>query len=87
MDSYRIEWRSSTRKDFRKIAPQIVSRIVRAVTALASNPRPDGCKKLSGSECAYRIRIGDYRVIYEVYDDVLIVEVVRIGHRKDIYRD
>ena len=86
MASYKIEWRKSTRKDFRRIGSHDVKRIVSAVEALANNPFPSGCTKLSGSERAYRIRIGDYRVIYEVIDDVLIIEVIKVGHRRDVYK-
>jgi mRNA interferase RelE/StbE len=87
MASYKIEWRKSTRKDLRRIAPHEVKRIVSAVEALVIDPFPQGCTKLSGSERAYRIRIGDYRVIYEVVDDVLIIEVIKVGHRRDVYRE
>ena len=54
--------------------------------ALAANPRPKGVKKLSGPDDLYRIRVGDYRIVYQIHDDRLIVLVVRIGHRKDVYR-
>lgn len=87
MACYRIEWRKSTAKDLRKLPSEIVRRIVSAVESLGNEPRPTGCKKLSGSDFAYRLRVGDYRVIYEVFDDIILVEVVRVGHRKDIYRD
>ncbi len=53
---------------------------------LAVNPRPKGVKKLSGLDDLYRIRVGDYRIVYQIHDDRLIVLVVRIGHRKDVYR-
>ena len=86
MDSYRIEWRSSTRRDLRRIAREHVSRIVAAVEGLAVDPRPVGCTKLSGSERAYRIRVGDYRILYEVFDDAIYVEVVKVGLRRDVYR-
>lgn len=86
MADYKIEWRKSTRKDLRRIAPQDVKRIVSAVEGLVTDPFQSGCTKLSGSERAYRIRIGDYRVIYEVLDDVLIIEVIKVGHRRDVYK-
>ncbi|MEM7699015.1 MAG: type II toxin-antitoxin system RelE/ParE family toxin [Verrucomicrobiota bacterium] len=65
---------------------QHVPRIIEAVELLADDPRPDGCTKLTGSERAYRIRVGNYRVIYEVFDDTVLIEVVRVGHRRDVYR-
>jgi mRNA interferase RelE/StbE len=60
-------------------------RILTAIEALAGNPRPAGCKKLAGQE-SWRIRVGDYRVVYEIHDQVLLVLVVDIGHRREIYR-
>jgi len=86
MASYQIEWRKSTKRDLKSIPGQEVERIVSAVTALANDPRPSGCTKLSGSDCAYRIRIGDYRVIYEIFDNRLFIEIVKAAHIKDIYR-
>ena len=87
MASYRLEWRRSTRKDLRRIAPADVARIIRAVEALANDPFPSGSVKLSGSERSYRIRVGDYRVLYEVQGDHLVIEVIKVGHRRDVYRD
>ncbi len=60
-------------------------RIVTAINALAANPRPPGCVKLTGRE-AWRIRVGTYRVIYEIDDEARIVTIVDVGHRRDIYR-
>jgi mRNA interferase RelE/StbE len=60
-------------------------RVMQAVRKLSFNPRPRGCKKLKGRD-AYRIRVGDYRVIYEIHDDVLIVLVVRVAHRREAYK-
>ncbi len=86
MASYQIEWRKSTKRDLKSIPVQQVERIITAVESLSADPRPSGCTKLSGSECAYRIRIGDYRVIYEIFDNKLFIEIVKAAHRKDIYR-
>jgi len=86
MASYEITWRKSTKKDLRKIRPDEVAGIIKAVEALAENPLPDGCTKLVSSQHIYRIRVGDYRVIYEVIGRVLIIEVIRVAHRKDVYR-
>lgn len=60
--------------------------LVGAIRCLATNPRPAGCQKLSGADHLWRIRCGDYRVIYELLDRVLTVTVIRIGHRRDVYR-
>jgi len=86
MGSYQVNWRRSTKKDLRRISQADVVRIVNTVATLSDEPRPVGCKKMSGSECAYRLRVGDYRIIYEVYEDSIIIEVIKVGHRKDVYR-
>lgn len=61
-------------------------RIVRAIQALAENPRAPGCEKLTGSEGRYRVRVGSYRVVYAVHDTKHLVDVVKIGHRREVYR-
>jgi len=86
MASYRLEWRRSATKDLRHIAAVDVHRIVAAAEALADDPFPPGCTKLSGSERSYRIWVGDYRILYDVFSGRLLIEVVKIGHRKDVYR-
>ncbi len=87
MASFSIQWRNSTRKDIRRLPREEVARVVEAVGQLANDPMPHGCQKLSGSERTYRIRVGDYRVIYEVFGDLHIVEIQRVRHRKDVYRE
>jgi mRNA interferase RelE/StbE len=61
-------------------------RIRAAIDLLSDGPRPPGCLALSGEAHAYRVRVGDYRIVYEVFDDRLIVQVIRVGHRRDVYR-
>ena len=87
MEPFEIQWRSSTRKDLRSLPHHEVARVVSAVADLASNPQPHGSQKLSGSERTYRIRVGDYRVIYEVFADSRVIEIQRVRHRKDVYRE
>ncbi len=87
MEPFSIQWRNSTRKDIRSLPRQEVARIVAAVTQLANDPLPHGSQKLSGSEHTYRIRVGDYRVVYEVFGDSGIVEIQRVRHRKDACRE
>lgn len=87
MASYQISWRSSTKKDLRKLPPQQVARIVDSVEALSRDPLPVGVQKLTGSERTYRIRIGDYRVVYEFRPADQVVQIERVRHRKDVYRD
>jgi mRNA interferase RelE/StbE len=72
-------------KQIMKLDKKAIPIIKSAIAALADNPRPYGYKKLKGEE-AYRIRIGDYRIIYEIDDDKIIVTVVSVGHRKNIYK-
>jgi len=86
MVSFKIEWRSSTKKDLRKIQPQQVIRILEAVNSLCKDPRPSNSCKLSGSERTYRLRVGDYRVIYEIFEDRIVIEVLKVRHRKEAYR-
>ena len=86
MASYRVEISKSAAKDLRGIDRKWIPRIVAAIEMLESDARPSGCKKLVGSDHTYRLRIGDYRVVYDIHDDMLIVLVVRIRHRRDVYR-
>ena len=86
MVSYKIEWRRSIKKDLKGISKAEIPKIIGAVESLSEEPRPPGSKKLSGSEFTYRIRIGNYRVIYEIHDDTILIEVVKVGHRKDVYK-
>ena len=85
MASYKLLFKKSVAKDLRPIPEQDVARILRCVEALRENPRPPGCEKLSDHE-RYRIRQGVYRIIYEISDRALVVTVVKIGHRGDVYK-
>lgn len=83
--SYSIEILRVAQKQLAKIDRASQQRIIDGIRSLTEDPRPFGCKKLSGRP-AWRIRIGPYRVIYEIHDDRLLVLVVAIGDRKDVYR-
>ena len=83
--AHSVEFKPRIRKEISALPRQDRAHIIKAVIALAENPRPSGCKKLK-SRNAYRIRVGDYRVIYEIRDDVLVVLVVRIAHRNKAYK-
>ncbi len=85
MARYEVRFRKSVRKDLDSIPKQDVQRIVAAMATLADDPRPPQARKLCGSE-KYRLRCGVYRVLYEIQDDILVVCVVRVAHRKDVYR-
>ncbi len=87
MASFSIQWRASTKKDLRALPRQEVARVVEAVGRLADEPLPHGSLKLSGSERTYRFRVGDYRIIYEVLRETHVVEIQRVRHRKDVYRE
>lgn len=84
--TYRIEFTRAAAKQVRKLPRQIRDRILTAVAGLAAEPRSQGAKKLVGEDPAWRIRIGNDRVIYDVLDEELIVTVVRAGHRREVYR-
>ncbi len=84
MASYKIEWKSSAYKELQKLPRPTIARVVAAVLELSDDPYPHGVKKLVGSEYSYRIRIGDYRVVYEVFENRLVIEIVRVRHRKDV---
>ena len=86
MASYRIEWKPSAVKELKRLPRDVIPRVVAAVEALTSDAFPLGVVRLKGSQHTYRIRIGDYRVVYTVEDDVLRIEIIRVGHRRDVYR-
>lgn len=86
MDSYQIDWKRSALKELKKAPKETILRITQAVQLLKSDPFPSGTKKLAGADHTYRLRLGDYRVVYSVYSDRLVIEIIRVGHRKDIYR-
>jgi mRNA interferase RelE/StbE len=85
-EEYNIEWKRSAARELRQLPREVVARVLRAVEGLRLNPFPAGVRKLSGAEHTYRIREGSYRVIYSVYASRLVVEVIRVGHRRDVYR-
>jgi len=85
--NYRVFIKPSAAKELEAVDPKKDrQRIVAGIRSLAEDPRPPGCEKLVGADDRYRIRVGRYRVIYSVGDGELVVVVVRVGHRKDVYR-
>ena len=84
MSAYRIELRPAAARDLRKLGPQVRRRVQGAIALLAQDPRPPGARALQGRP-GLRVRVGSYRIIYTVEDDVLLVVVVRLGHRSDVY--
>ncbi|HWQ68516.1 MAG TPA: type II toxin-antitoxin system RelE/ParE family toxin [Patescibacteria group bacterium] len=85
MGKFSLVFKKSVAKDLREIPKKDVSRLLKCFGALAEDPRGKGCEKLSGQE-RYRLRQGLYRIVYEIRDDVLLVIVVKVGHRRDVYR-
>ncbi len=86
MGSYRIEWKQSAEKELRQVSKDVRVRVIRAVEALGDQPMPRNARKLIGADQTYRLRVGDYRVIYFVHTSPLIIEIVRVRHRRDAYR-
>lgn len=82
--TFRIEVEPTARRALAKTTGAMRGRIEAAILLLAEDPRPPASRRLAGSP-AYRVRIGDYRIIYEVRDDVLVVVIVTLGHRRDVY--
>mgnify|MGYP001191304826 CR=1 FL=1 len=85
MSKYTVVLTSKAKRQLDKFPDDVVNAIIKTLESLETNPRPLGCKKLKGRE-GYRIRTGNYRIIYDIIDEVLIIEIIAIGHRKEIYR-
>ena len=85
MAEYKIYFKESVEKDFREIPKKDLQKIIRRIQAFARDPRPPGHEKLTGQE-RYRVRQGHYRIVYSIQDKEFTVCVVKVGHRKDIYR-
>jgi len=86
MASYSVELTRTAEKQLRRIAKRDRNRLVEAIQRLVDRPRPHGARKLQGYDDVYRIRVGQYRVVYEILEDRVIVIVLKVGHRKDIYK-
>ena len=83
---YRVLIERAAEKDLKRLSSEVHDRVIIAIRGLASDPRPPGCRKLAGSRHDWRIRVGDYRVVYEIADEIRIVRVNRVRHRRDVYR-
>ncbi len=81
---YQIQIRKSAQKQLDKLSDEVADELLDAIESLATNPRPSGCKKLKG-RAGYRIRKGDYRIIYNIFDNILTIDIVAVGHRREIY--
>ncbi len=85
--TYQIQFSKGAAKQIKKLPADIKERIDKKILDLAIEPRPNSVKKLQGDDKSYRIRVGDYRIIYEIEDDILLVTVIKIKHRNEVYRD
>jgi mRNA interferase RelE/StbE len=86
MGSYRVMLAATAEKELKRLSHQLIERIILRLENLASIPRPPGCKKLTGGDREWRIRVGDYRAVYTIDDAKARVEVTRIRHRSEVYR-
>jgi mRNA interferase RelE/StbE len=86
MVNYRLTFKKSVPKDFRLIPKDDVRRILKRIEALADDPHPMGCEKMSGQE-RFRVRQNVYRIVYEIQDEELVIVVVKVGHRREVYRE
>jgi mRNA interferase RelE/StbE len=85
VSSYRVTLASSAEKELHRLPKKVISRIIPRLEQLESAPRPSGCKKLKGGENEWRIRVGDYRIVYVIDDTAKTVDVTRIAHRREVY--
>ena len=83
---YRVFLERAAEKQLKQLSAKLHNRVIVAVQALAKNPRPPGCRKLTGTDSDWRIRVGDYRVVYEIDDAAHEVRINRIRHRREVYR-
>ena len=86
MTDYTVDFTTAAAREIRKLERAIRVRVLNEIAALKHDPRPDGCRKLAGEKHAWRIRVGDYRVHYEIADNTVTVTVFRVAHRRDVYR-
>lgn len=83
---YRVQIARRAIKSIQALSRKEQQRVRAAIDLLSQTPRPPGCVAMAGEEHAYRVRVGNYRIVYEVHEGVLLVQVVRVGHRRDVYR-
>jgi mRNA interferase RelE/StbE len=83
---YAVEISSLAARQIKKLSPDIQQQVLAELAGLAEQPRPDGVTKLKGENNVYRVRVKKYRIVYEIFDDQLIILVVRVAHRREVYR-
>jgi mRNA interferase RelE/StbE len=85
--SYQVFIKPAAQRQFKKLTLEVQADLIAIIGGLVEEPRPSGCKKLKGRKNQYRVRSGDYRIIYSVEDAALMVEVIKLGHRRDVYEE
>jgi mRNA interferase RelE/StbE len=83
---YRVFLERAAERDLKQLSARTHDRVIAAIQSLGKNPRPAGCRKLTGADNDWRIRVGDYRVVYEIVDTIRVVRVNRVRHRREVYR-
>ena len=83
---YEVYLEKAAERDLNRLDPHLFARMISQIRRLKFNPRPHGCKKLSASANDWRLRVGDYRILYEIQDNSRVVRIIRIRHRRDVYR-
>ena len=84
--SYQVEIAPAAQRDVKRLPPEVVRKVDAVIVELEQNPRPHGCTKLEGSEDEYRVRVGDYRILYVIDDKAKLVTIARVRHRREAYR-
>jgi len=82
---YIIEFKQSAKKDIIKLPKNIQPRVLKKIKQLEDNPTPSGCKKIIGTDNTWRVRVGTYRIIYDIFDEILVIKIIGVKHRKDAY--
>ena len=85
--SYEVLIKPAAQRQLKKLPRTVQADLIALIEQLAQDPRPPGCKKLKGRQSQYRVRLGDYRVIYSIEEEALVVRVIKVGHRRDIYEE
>lgn len=83
--TYRVDFTAAAARQLKRVPESVRARLAPHINALADNPHPAGSKRLKGTN-GYRLRVGDYRILYEIHDELLLVLIVRVGHRREVYR-
>jgi len=86
MATFQIEWKNSALRELKRLDRKIIPRVISAVESLSTDPFPSGVRKLQGSDNTYRVRVGQYRIVYEIFQAKIVIVIIRVRHRKDAYR-